>query len=478
MKRLVMGSVVAIGIVVALSPFAFAQGGPAVTGVAGEDRANQIQLFGDMDLQVRYANTGFVIGASGATETESAWVGSPRLTLGIKAALADKVSTLVELYVPRVNDGTPVNYFGDNVSPHAASGGVNIGVKQAFVKLDELILQDLSVKFGLQEVVFDLVGANNPLVMALGRAESATSEGMSAAAWNINEFDERRAGGLRLDYKLGAAGSVTLFHMMVVAGGVIDAEQVTGLEAMYKVTEKSAVEGLIALINGAPAQGGTLAELTAKDSEIWLIGGGIASNGEFVENLNIFGQVYFNAGTYGHNVADEKVRASGVMFDVGGSYQFASVAWKPKVGVEYVDVSGSKTKDAKKYEGFVSYEDNNDLIVIEDKDFGFDVDQNYSVIKIRASVTGDVAGPVKDNFTLEALLGIASMKEDIAYATGKTDDLGTEIDVKATWSASKQLKVYSGFGILTGSDVLKKVLDPDAKRSTAFTFFLGTCVTF
>jgi len=271
--------------------------------------------------------------------------------------------------------------------------------------------------------------------------------------------------------------------MMGVAGGVIDSETVTGLEARYNVTEKSAVEGMIALINGAtypppPA----LPVLSGTDSEIWLIGGGVASNGEFADHLSLFAQMYFNAGTYGRDSAYNRVKANGGLFSFGGSYQFASIAWKPKFGVEYLWVSGNKAPSSgadKTYEGFVSYEDNNDLLVIEDKDFGFDVDQNYNVIKIRASVTGGVAGPVKDNFTLEALLGLAKLNQEIVDLTGmKTDDLGTEIDVKASWAASKQLKVYGGFGLLTGSDILKKAIDPAMKTSTAFTFFLGTRVTF
>jgi hypothetical protein len=467
-----------------LAPFAAAQGGPAVTGVPGEKSALSLSLYGELDLQMRYGNSGFMAG-NGLGANDPFWIGSPKLTLGLEAKLADKASAVIELMTPRVLGGTPVNYFGSENSGGAA---IEVEVRKAYLKLPELIVSDLTVTFGIQEVVFDIVGNNNPLVIALGRAESATAEWAKLGSSSVpgNAFDELPAGGIRLDYNLGAAGTITAFHMIVQLGNLQDMEAITGVDVMYKVTEKTTVEGLVALINGAAQSGtGAMPDLSGKNSEIWLLGIGAASNGEFVDNLKLFGQAYFNTGTYGSftDVADntQDVKARGYMFDFGANYQLADVAWKPAFGIEYLHVSGVKSTDLdnKKYSGFVSYEDNNDLIVIEDKEFGFDIDQNYRAIKIRASATGDVAGPVKDNFTLEALVGITSLVNKVTDVNGKKEgDLGTELDIKASWMASKQVKVYAGTGILFGSDVLKNVIDPAIKESTAFTLFVGTNVRF
>jgi hypothetical protein len=317
-----------------------------------------------------------------------------------------------------------------------------------------------------------------PLMIALGRAEQATTEGLNTG-WNYNAMDERRAGGLLGTYRLGDAGAIDVFHMIVALNDLSDMEAITGVHGVYNVTEKTAVEALIALINGG-ANAGT----TGHESMIWTIGGGVGSNGEFVEGLNLFAQIYANFGDYGYDAgADEDVDASGLMFDIGADYTFVNVAWKPMVGVEFLLVTGNEADTTEDdYEGFVSYEDNDDLIVLEDNEFGFDVDQNYQVIKIRGGITGELAGSVKDNFSLEVLVGIAKLDEEIATVTGDEDGLGNEVDIKASWMANKNVKLYGGIGMLFGSDVMEEVLSPATGTSedydSAFTYFLGTNVTF
>ena len=452
MKRIVSIALV-IGLVMAVAPFASAQG-PAVTGKAGEDRALSLQLSGELDLQMRYGNGAFVFGAQGIS-ADANWLGSPKLNLMLTAALADKASVVAQIAVPRVYDGT-LNAFG----PETGNGEYWVIAKQLYLKLDQVLTEDLSLTFGIQEVVFDPVGQGNPLMIALGRAELAATAGGDIGT---SARDEARAGGLRLDYKLGAVGNIAFVHMLVDDGGsVIANELLTAVDATYKVTDQITVEGLFGLINLAGLE----------DSEVWLLGIGASTNGAFVEGLNLFAQLGVEFGT-----VTTDVDAGGLMFDIGANYTLA-MDWKPCIGVEYLYVSGDDTTGANAgddYEGFISYEDNNDLVVLEDKEFGFDIDENYSVVKIRASVQGDLlSSPVKDAFKLEMVLGIAKFNEKVGVPGGTEDALGTELDIKASWIATKQLKVYGGFGMLFGSDVLKAWVD----ESTVFTAFVGTSVTF
>jgi hypothetical protein len=464
MKRIVSLALVA-ALVMTIAPFAMAQGGPAVTGAGGENRALGLQVYGSLDLQMRYGDSGYAVGVTDGGTDDPAWIGSPKMLLGLKANLADKASLVAELYVPRIGSLFlgPSNYFGGFGID--GSGGVDIGVRQAYVKIEDALVQDLAITFGLQDLVFDVVGQGNPLLIALGDAEYAGI--LADEAWQGTTYIESRPGGLRADYKLGAAGSLSAYHMVVGLNNLEDMEAITGVQGQYKVTEKTSVEGMINLMNlGFGVDG--------KKSEVWLLGIGAASNGEFVDGLNLWAQVGFNFGTVETIGADE-VDAAGLMFDIGASYQL-DMAMKPKFGVEYLYVSGDKDETGAddKYEGFISYEDNDDLIVLEDNEFGFDTDENYSVIKLRASITTDVAGPVKDNFTLELVLGIAKMVEEI----GNEDGLGTEIDIKASWAASKNLTVYGGFGFLVGSDVLETQVSGFEEYDSAFTYFVGTNVTF
>jgi hypothetical protein len=335
-------------------------------------------------------------------------------------------------------------------------------VHQAYLKLDQLVTPDLSLTFGIQEVVFDVVGKGNPLVIALGRCATLAEAG----ATHI----EAEVGGIRADYKLGTAGNITFAHMITLDTGDVHAnETVTLIDGNYKVTEKTVVEGLFGLIN----IGGT------RGSEVWLLGAGVASNGEFLPGLNLYGQVYFEFGTL-EDAGGVKTDAGGLMFDIGADYQL-DMAWKPTFGVEYLYVTGDDGDTGDENETFISYEDNNDLVVLEDKEFGFNVNSDYSVIKIRASIQGDLlASPVKDAFKLELLLGIARTVEDGTDADGDaTKNLGTELDVKASWMANKQLKVYTGFGWLFSSDILAGYAAGDGYDiDSAFTLFMGTTVSF
>jgi hypothetical protein len=486
MKRIV-SLVLVVGLVMALAPFASAQGGPAVTGKGGEDRAVGIQVSGTLDLQMRYWDSGFATGRVGnsllggllgpITGADAQWVGSPKLTLDVAATLADKALVLAELQVPRFALGENVNTFGSVSS--LGSGGNLVTMHQLYLKLDQLVTPDLSVTFGIQELVFDVRGSGNPLVIALGRAEP-----IDPVAFNGRTVTA--AGGLRGDYKLGQAGTVTAFHMIVIDGYSVQRnEYCTGADVMFKLDDKNTIEGLVALTNGlvlstpggAPGLG-----VLGKDSEIWIIGAGADSKGAFVPGLDLNAQIYFNAGDYGQAGDNSKIKANGLMFDIGASYVL-DMAWKPTFGAEYLYTSGSKTTD-KKQKNFLSYEDNNDLLVIEDKEFGFDIDTNYNVIKLRASISGDLlASPVKDAFSVEALLGIAKFTKKVATNTGApdTNKLGTELDIKASWMATKQLKVYAGLGWLFSSKYVKEVVgdpDGDPAKNSAFTLMTGTTVTF
>lgn len=472
MKRIVSIALV-IGLVMAVAPFASAQG-PAVTGTPGEDRALGIQIYGNLDLQMRYMNSAYVTGIFGSPGpgdgvVEAAYLGSPKMTLGINASLADKAAVCVELEVPRIDSGMFVNEFG---TFSLGSGGVAVGIRQANLRVEQLLTPDLTLTFGLQQLIFDLRGKGNPLLIAIGRSESAFIQGGGAGT----AFpDDAAAGGLRVDYKLGDAGSITAWHMIVMddgglfgggdnnpIGGVIDNELSTGVEAVYNIDKSNAVEALITLMDGP-----------GRNSEVWLLGVGGVSNGAFVQGLDLFAQVGFNFGTYSETAA-AKSKAKGIMFDVAADYTF-DMAWKPSVGVEYLYVKGNKSGKTDEY-AFVSYENNNDLVVLENKEFGFDLDQNYSVIKLRASAKGDLLpSPVKDAFEVGIVLGIAKLVEDQGVGVNATDKIGTELDVKASWMANKQVKVYTGIGTLFGSEVLKDVLNTE---NTAFTFYLGTEVKF
>lgn len=471
MKRFGIGSLVASGLAVVLAPFASAQSGPGVTGKGGDDRALSLQLSGDLDLQWRYLSSENTRALTGAT-ADPRTLGSTKLHLRLDAALAEKASAVVELETPRISGGL-VNTFGSGA---AAGSHLQVGLRQANVKLEQLLSPDLNWTFGVQELTFDLLGKGNPLVLAVADSEGAWTGGTAA----FGARDEVRPGGLRADWKSGAA-NLSFFHMIVTdVASIGENEYLTGADLMYKIDDKNMLEGVIALMNGAGGFAPTGPSL-GDDSQIWLIGAGLASNGAFVPALDLHAQIYVNTGDFGSAViagSKESIDASGTCFELGGDYSIEG-AWKPKVGLSFLSASGDDTdpSSADEYEGFVSYEDNDELVIIEDNEFGFDVDQNYQVIKIRGSITGELmTSAMKDSFTLEAVIGLASFDEDVGAGATATDDLGTEIDIKASWMVSKQTTVYAGLAFLSGADFIEDVAG--AEDNSAMTFFFGTNLKF
>jgi hypothetical protein len=92
---------------------------------------------------------------------------------------------------------------------------------------------------------------------------------------------------------------------------------------------------------------------------------------------------------------------------------------------------------------------------------------------------------VQDNFTAEILVAFAQLNEEIASTTDPedVDGLGTEVDITASWAASKNVSIYGGLGFLFSSDVLDEaaayvVNGSDNDTDSAMMFYLGTAVTF
>lgn len=511
MMRWTLRGLAAAGL--AMTPAAApAQSGPPVTGKGGEDRALSLQVDGSLDLQWRYVSA-VALEAAGidnksgslGMQADPELLGSPKLDLRITASLPERASALVELATPRIDGGAIVNTFGTGATGGATDdSGIELGVRQACVRIERLFGQGVDGTFGLQGMTFDLRGRGHPLLFGFraGGAESAWAESGGAAGPLGTFRDEARTGGLRADWR-SAKVDFSMFHLSVADTGSIRAnEYVTGADLMWDVDAdgKTVVEGALALLSGTggAAAGllaaGTGASATAgSGSEIWVFGGGLHADGVFghVPAITLYAQAYFNAGTYGTGnggvpgAAAGTIDAGGMMWDVGADYRFEG-SWKPTLGLEVLTVSGNELEAAgvndDEYEGFVGYEDNDDLVLLEDNEFGIDVDQNYQVIKFRGSIRGDLfPAAVKDGFALELVVGFATLVEEVVHKTTgslNVDDLGTEIDIKASQALSKQVRVYTAVGWLTGADVIEDSAAIRGGATTAFTWFLGTSVAF
>lgn len=519
MKKVVIGSLVG-GIALILSPFASAQNKP-VTTRAGEDRALGLEVHGAADLQLRYLN-GTALEAAGVdlkpgagNQADPLYLVSPKLSLEIDGKLSEGGMLVLELATPRIDGGALVNTVGQGQTAAAGVGGVvgddsgvELGVRQIYVQMNDFLMQSLNWKFGLQSLTYDTIRKGSPLVVGFraSGAESAWAESSGAAGPLGSYRDEVRPAGLVINWHTEGV-DVDFFHMLISSGSSVTSdEMLTGGHFTWSADKdmKTRVEGLIALASGTGgARAGVLTDpsvgVSGHNAEVWILGGGVAFDDMMghVPGLSFYGQAYFNTGTYGSGVggtippigagaAIKDIDASGVAFDVGLDYAFETGGWKPSFGIEYTHISGNErvaagTQDTD-YEGFVGYEDIDELAILEDNEFGLDLDQNYRVLKVRGSVTGNLfPSAMPDSFTAGLVVGFAWLNEEMPNKTTgalTVDKLGTEVDINVRQAVSKQVSVYSTLGWLIGSDVVEDSAAIASNDDMIFTWFIGTDIKF
>ena len=88
--------------------------------------------------------------------------------------------------------------------------------------------------------------------------------------------------------------------------------------------------------------------------------------------------------------------------------------------------------------------------------YGYDVDSNYSVIKV--NVGAKFATLRENDLQLDLMVGFARHAEETPFGAQGVDELGNEVDVRASWEISKQFAFKGAFAILTGSDLVEQSL--------------------
>jgi hypothetical protein len=235
---------------------------------------------------------------------------------------------------------------------------------------------------------------------------------------------------------------------MVVEGGEPQQDEALyAVDFFYNLDDKGSRVGAIL----------ALSSFASSDTSVFTLGGG-ATLRNLVPNLELYGEIYFqfgNAGTIGGTSLD----AGGFAFQIGAQYQLPG-EMAPWVGANITWISGDGDDNPTDDEvgNFLSYENINDLLILEDMYFGYDWDANYFAIKLSGGLALSVGGG-KNNLELSAILGITRTVEDVQFTSGGEDRLGNEIDVKARWILTKQASLHAAIALLFGSDVVEQSME-------------------
>ncbi|GEM_PF-2323762 len=484
----------------------------AVTTTDVRGHAAQITLSGGIDVDAVWRSGALVaiLNRAGASDTDlnntragddgdsdSFW--SPLMTLRLDAYLAKHVSGVIELENSRLRSN--ISKENDNVQVGVGSadrfevqvdpfdergtwgsdanedliGGQNIvpTIKQVYIQADEFLAPCLSLKVGIFDEVWDLRGNGNPFFMGLRTdgAEYASigpvteAFGSFGQQWAYSNIvgaggfglfrDSAEAGGMTMTYKADEHLMFELFTLNLVETGWLHEDEFTyGGRLQYNMPDSpSVIQGFVSVISN-----------DSDHNRMYNVGVGVDY---WVDRAEVFGEFIYQTGDY----ADEGAVFNNTLAGVDG--QINQEAWAGYIGVRYNfdvqmhpyfellgqwitgdnadrDDAGDTNKD------FVSYEDNDSLMILEDNLYGLDVDSNYWKIQAELGATHSIMA--EDDLRLRLVYAYNELVEapDRVERTDLQDDrslekqLGHEFDVHADWAYSDSLRFGLGAGWLWG----------------------------
>ncbi len=482
----------------------------AVTTTDVKGHAAQITISGGIDIDSVFRSDGVaaVLNRESGSDTnlnntrvgdqsdsDSFW--SPLVTLRVDAMLARHVSGVIELENARLrsniskgNDnvqqgGGPADRFEALDDPGDGStgwgtdanedliGGRDImpAVRLAYIQVDEFLSPCLSAKIGIFDEVWDLRGNGNPFFMGLrtdgaGYAsvgpvtEAFGSFGQQWAYSNILGAggrglyrDSAEAGGLEFWYKADESLKVELYYLNLVETGFLHEDEATyGVHALYNIHDSpSMMEGFFSVISN-----------DSDHNRMYTIGGGADY---WVDRAELFGEVIYQWGDYGDEGAvfnntlagaDGRIDQRAWAGYVGARYNF-DVQMKPYAEVMYQYISGDNGAHANKGDtnrDFVSYEDNDSEMILEDNLYGLDVQSNYWKVQMEMGLTSSICADddlrVKFQYAYNQLVTAPDRVErtDLQRGRGLSKQLGQEVDFHADWAYSDSLRFGLGVGYL------------------------------
>ena len=215
-------------------------------------------------------------------------------------------------------------------------------------------------------------------------------------------------------------------------------------------------ESLFGLVYGLPLDTGDytgdmgIVLLNSKNdggSDLLTFGGGGHLSGD--DGLKFYGELYWQFGDYSSSVNQNSAYGlvAGVHYDIPEADENDA----PWVDFSLWDLSGDDNGANSSNSNFVSYEFNNDLLVLEDAYYGLDVDTNYRAFKIKGGMN------LTPEWSVQGLFAYATLNANSngAASNGSSSSkLGDEFDVRATYRATDYLTFYFNAGTLQNAKAL------------------------
>lgn len=167
-------------------------------------------------------------------------------------------------------------------------------------------------------------------------------------------------------------------------------------------------------------------------------------------DLEAYGEFVYQFGKYATNVPDlggRNLLQDSFATYAGIRYQMKVFDLKPGIDLSYWFIKGDNTPGGNVNNDFVSYENVDDTLIVEENNYGLDIDTNYESIKVRFLLGWDwpTTNDVPVDFEFSLLYAFFQLEQEERNAPEK---IGDEVDVMAKWNVSPDLSLFAAAGWL------------------------------
>ncbi len=438
------GLIVTLSLVFITTDFVIAQ--TSLGGDVKPGRALRLTITGDMKLSFVDRSESFGEAAFGDTlggaapVLASGWGDpdgffiDPIVHIGIEAEISDAVNATISLETPF------------DVGVNGRDGNIPFSLGEAVVSWEGAFSPELNLDFGLVDYVVDFSGNGNPFFIDLGNSESAFGNGNGDPDDDPGTPQSSSAGRVQSLQSAGAVGHYDLgentLDVFIFDISPVDSETLFGLIYGLPLDTGDYQGDLgIALVNASNDSGGSL--LT--------VGGGGHLAGS--DGMKFYGEIYWQFGDYGSDIDGGTINQDAYGLVAGLHYDLpeADEEEAPWIDVSIWDLSGDDDASDGENSNFVSYEFNNDTIVLEDAYYGLDIDTNYRALKIKGGMN------LSPEWSVQAMYAYATLNKNGGGAVSNgnsSDKIGDEFDFRLVHRATDYLTFYFNAGTLQNAKAL------------------------
>ena len=433
-----------------------------------EDRTTRyVTLGGHLNIGFIFRDDFFADAILGNTTTDfDEDFFDPRITLNLTIQLENNIRGVIELH----NEERDARLHRTSLGTHYITSRTNdnqfrFQIEKAYVEISNFLTQGLTFKGGVIPFKRALRADGQAFFIDLGEAESPFD----------SRPDTNAAGVLATWQPIRQMQFYGDFFYFVTAESNFKRadETVAGISLDLDLTKelRGDDESRIEL----PRFFNLIFATIQNDNRapIWSFGAGFSyftSGDPQTYLIEFYGEALFQFGKY----RDKTLVGSGEQNQLafggysGLRYSYRQGLWKPFLDASAWYISGDDgDPQAKTNRDLVTYENMDSTVIVEDNDYGLDVDSNYWAIKIQGGI--NLNAIVNEEVRLTLLYAHFTTVDAPQHRSRR---LGEEIDVRLTWEYSPDLTFSLVNGVLWNSRHFRDVFDEVGARGKEHAFLL------